>query len=396
MKICILHRYPLSIIEGTNPSFHVFLEKALKLGHKIFLITYKNYENHYFKDKIDISDISISFRRQNAFEMLLRSLLFVLIAPLKTWWLNKKQKFDLIYCDDSFPLYDLFVKVLTGNNVLIRRGDLMCAYILDKFGFLARPLFKLAFFIEKYTWKKVDGISVITEVFKEYLLGYGINKNKIFVIEDSIDFEKFKNAEGGDAIKQKYNISNEFIVMYHGTLMKLKGLDTFIRAVPTVVSKYKSIKFFIIGDGEELKKLKRLAKELNIEDYVIFTGWIKYDDIQSYLNICDIGIPIRKNTLANNQIITTALLQYWASSKPVIAPKLTAISDVIQENINGFLFEPENPEDLALEIIKAISMRNSLEVMGKKGRDGAVEKYNVDTIAEKMCHFLNYPLDKTL
>jgi len=390
MKICVLHRYPVSIVEGTNPSFPVFFKKALEVGHEIFLVTFRNDKNYPFNRRLHIREINISFGRRSYPEVLFKSLLFILIAPIKVYFLNKKEKFDLIYCDDSFPFYEILVKILTGNKVLIRRGDLMCAYILDKFGIFVKPFAYIVFLIEHYIWEKVDGLSVITEKFRQYILGYGVDENKIYVIEDSLDFEKFKNTDKKEElIKRKYGITNEFVIMYHGTMLSIKGLEVLIRAIPIVINRYSNIKFLLVGAGEELKRIKNLVKKLKIVNYVIFTGWINYDDIPSYLKICDIGIPMRKETIANNQIVTTALLQYWASSKPVIAPKLAAISDIVQEDINGFLFKPGAPKDLASKILESIDKRDNLKEMGENGKNFAIKRYSPDIIAKKMCQFVN-------
>jgi len=275
MKICILHRYPLNIIEGTNPSFPIFLKKTLALGHEVYLVTFKNQRGSFHNDKLRIKDIGISFNRRNSFDIYIKSLLFIILAPLKVFLLNKKEEFDIIYCDDSFPFYEIMVKLLTDKKVFIRRGDLMCAYILDKFGGLFKFFAALVFAVEHFTWRKVDGISVITERFKQYMLKYGAREDKISVIEDSLDFEKFEFSGSSVDLKTKYGITDEFIVMYHGIMLSIKGLEAFVRAVPLVVEHNKNVKFFMVGAGEELEKIKSLTQELKVDDHIIFTGWVK-------------------------------------------------------------------------------------------------------------------------
>lgn len=388
MKICLLHRYPLSQIEGTNPSFSVFLDKAIQRGYEIFLITYKDEDPPSEKINVKISEIPFTLDRKNPLALLFKSLLFVVIAPLMVWHLNRKHRFDVIYCDDSFPLYELFIKHLTNTRTLIRRGDLMCAYILDRFGSLSKLLYRVAFAVEKHTWKRVDGISVITNRFKRFLMEHRISPKKIMVIEDSIDFEKFSKKKTGMALKLEYGIDHHFVVMFHGVLLGIKGVETLVLAAPHVIQRFPHVRFFIIGEGDDYDRLKNLIQVMGVESHVILTGWVPYDDIQSYLDICDVGVPIRKYTLANRLIITTALLQYWASGKPVIAPDIDAVSEVVEDGVNGFLFEPGNPKSLSSKIIKAIMMRDQLKAMGKSGGTAAVHRYNSGVIADKMCMFI--------
>lgn len=387
MKICILHRYPLHIINSTNPSFPFFLKRLIEKGHTVHLLTFKNEKEYFLKKDIVTHDINMPFGRQNSFEVLIKSAFFILLAPLKAYFLDKREHFDLFYCDDSFPYYEIALKMLTRKKVLIRRGDLMCAYMVDKLKFFGKLLLFPILKIEHFTWKKTDGISVITDKFRDFIVSAGVDRHKIAVIEDSIDFDKFLNKGESDALRKRYGITNEFVIMYHGVLLAIKGLDLFLKAIAIVIKKRKDIKFFIVGDGEEFQRLKKIAAELNIEPYIIFTGWVSYHDVSSYLHLCDIGVPMRKATQANDLIVTTALLQYWASSKPVIAPALNAVGDIVRDD-NGFLFKPDNLQDLADTMLRAAAQKERLRDLGKTGRAFALNRFSADAIAEKMFVFI--------
>ncbi len=389
MKICIVHRYPLHLIPSTNPSFHLFLYRLIKKGHDVHLVTFKNKPQHPFTGKIIIHDNFMNLERKNSFEMLFKSLFFVFWSPIKVFLLNARYGFDIIYCDDSFPLYEIFIKLLTRKKVLIRRGDLMCAYLLEKYGILGKLIFNILFAIEKFTWKRADSISVITESFKRFMEKYGVEAKKIRVIEDGIDFDLLsKETDSITNIKTRLGINGRFVAMFHGVMMGIKGIEVFIRAIPSVISIYPDARFVLVGEGEEREALQNLTASLGIKEYVIFTGWVDYERIAAYIKSCDVGITMRKDTLANRLIVTTALLQYWACGKPVIAPGLSAIEDIVKDGENGFIFDPGSAEDLSKKLILSIKSKDQLSYMGDQGRKLALSRYNTSNIADKMADFI--------
>jgi glycosyltransferase involved in cell wall biosynthesis len=142
-------------------------------------------------------------------------------------------------------------------------------------------------------------------------------------------------------------------------------------------------KFIIVGDGPSLGSLKDLVKELRITDHVIFTGWVPYQRIPEYLGICDVGVVMRSGVLANNFVLTTALLQLWACGKPVVAPNLGAISQVVMHGENGLLFKPDDPEDLAEKIVYLIMNPNMARKFREEGIMLARKKFDCKVIGEK-------------
>lgn len=337
MKIAILHRYPLTIIEGTNPALIEFLNLLKQRGHKIQLVTF------------------YQFNRRNKLSSILRSLWFTFITPIKVWALHKHHNFDIIYCDDSWPLYPLIIKKLTRAKVYIRRGDLMWTY----FPFWIRWLIKKW---EIPTLKQADKISVITQEFKDYLVRQNINPAKITVIEDSINFDWFRTMNP--------SFDERFTIGYHGLNLPIKDIPVLLKAVELVRQSY-DIRFIFLSNHKKAD------------------CWVPYEEIPFWIDNVDIGVVTRKKLLANQLIVSTSLLQYWAISKPVIAPRLPAISTVVKEGVNGWLYEPGNFVDLSLKIIKAIKNRDRLKEMGQKACRMARRQFDQHLIGQKMYEFIH-------
>lgn len=385
MNICVVDRYPISVIRETNPSFSLFMEKLLSGGHKVFFVSCRKEEGDFPNKNVIYKELSFKIDRSSPKDKLFKSLLFILVVSFKIRQVYKKEHLDLVYCDDSLPFYGYLIKVIAKTKTIIRLGDLQTAYMFVNRGRAGKLLFKLLFAFERHMWRKVDKVIAISDAFKTFLVDNGIPESKIGVVPESIDTEMFRVQRSTVEIRKRYEIENDiFLIMFHGVIARCKGLSTLLRAVPIVLKQIPATKFMIIGDGPELKRLKKLSQKLGIGNSVIFTGWVPFQEIPKYLNEANIGIPMRSGNLGNNFVVTTALLQYWAMKKPLVVPRLAAMSRVVKNGTNGLLFEPDNAQDLADKIIFLHQNPTQTEAMGKAGYEVAQENFSTELVAQKM------------
>jgi len=388
MKICILHRYPPSLVIGTNPSFPLFVNKLISREHEVIFISFKETENNLFLNKILTKEINLTLNRASTFDKIVKSLIFVIISPFIVRRIHQNMKLDLVYCDDSMPFYGYLIKKIARTKTIMRLGDLQSAYIFADESYIKKQIFKFIFSLEKKMWKSVDKVVVISEAFKNFLIENSIPPHQIETVQECIDLEMFRPFENKRVIRTKYEVGDSPLVMFHGLVAKMKGLDTLLKAIPYIIKEMPDTKFMIIGEGGELGNLKKLANKLKIGSSVIFTGWVPFTEIPNYISECDIGVPCRSGNLGNNFVVTTALLQYWAMEKPVVAPNLAAIANIFEDGKVGLLFEPDNPQDLSNKIIYLLKNNLKARQMGKEGKKIAERLFNIELVSENMLNVL--------
>jgi glycosyltransferase involved in cell wall biosynthesis len=379
-----LHRYPLSEIKGTNPSFFYFLKELSHKGHQLYVITFKETRPRSCQLEFKHCPLNFVFSRTNDWDKWCKSILFILLAPVKVWFLKQSFKIDFVYCDDSFPFYAYLVKKITCLPTIMRLGDLQTAYMFYGQGPLARLCYSLFHSIETYIWKKIDKIICISESFKRFLLKEGIKEGKVFVVEESIDIDEFPKGASGDTVRRKNNLTNEPILMFHGLVSRIKGVEILLKALPLVLEAVPQLKLMIVGDGPELKRLKCLARELAISHSVIFTGWVPLEEVPNYIAACDIGIPIRSNNLGNNFIVTTAFLQYAVLKRPVVVPSLASFEDTLRHNQRQLIFSLNKIESLAQSIISLLGNKELAEQIALNNYQMVQEIYSAKVIAKRL------------
>lgn len=390
-KILVLHRYPPKQVIGTNASFIEFLKKLLQEGFKVYYLTYKEkdieqdggLENIVENKNFKFVRLPFYFNRGDNFDKKLKTYLWLFLAPLYVRKLQNKHKLDLVYCDDSVPYYGFFSKLVSPKSkIIIRLGDLQSGYAWAD----ENPtLFKLALKIEKFMWKKMDGIVAISDTFKQFLIRQEVDERKVRVVKESINLDQVNFSEVKVPITGK--------IMFHGSLVKCKGLKTLLDAFKIFQQKYPKAKLVIAGGGEEESKLVKYVKEQGLGN-IEFTGWYDHKTLEKVMKDVQISVVMRSGNIANNFVVTTCLLESWAYKKPVLVPRLSSFQEVIKDWENGVFFEPGNAEDLAEKMGELYKNEDRYKDMAVAGLKSAKETFNHKKIAEDMANVIKYFLSK--
>jgi len=209
--------------------------------------------------------------------------------------------------------------------------------------------------------QKADAVICVSNSIKEYIQkNYNTNENKITVISRGIDLEVF-NPQNIDKdfienFKINYRLEDKFIVTSVGRVTQLKDYETFIKAISLVKNDKPNIIGLIVGgvrsDKEEyLHSLKKLIKELNLKENILFTG--SQSNIAEIYDLSDVVVSSSKKPESFGRAVAEAI----ALNTPVIATNHGGVKDIIRENINGFFFEVGDERKLCENILKAQTLK---------------------------------------
>ena len=250
---------------------------------------------------------------------------------------------------DHLLLAALPFKLLFRTKLILDIHDPLPEIFASRFEIkINSPIIKTMRVMEWICCKLADKIVTVNETIKDNLANNGI-KN-VLVVMNSAD-EKLFTEEKNKTSKHKYNFYNKFVVLYEGSIMKRRGLDVLIDSVALLKDKIPNIYCAIIGDGDYLSNLRQRVKDLGLDDYVGLPGKRPLEEMPEYVAISDVCvIPFIKSPI--NEIgVPNKLFEYMIYDKPMIIPKLKAMSRILSED-ECFFFEPGNAADLAEKIMK--------------------------------------------
>ena len=213
-----------------------------------------------------------------------------------------------------------------------------------------------------------DGVIAVAEAAKDNLTETGISEKKIRVILNGVDaLERKTDAEIAE-LKKRFGVTDEKVVSIVARLEDIKGHMYFIEAADMLLKTGVNAKFFIAGTGSYTDALKARVRELNRENDIIFTGFIK--DVESLMAITDIQV----NASYGTEATSLALLEGMSLGIPAVVSDFGGNPGVITDGENGFIVPQKNAaataEKIGLlindeELYKTMS-ENSERIFGEK------------------------------
>ena len=227
---------------------------------------------------------------------------------------------------------------------------------------------------------KSDNIISDCHSTKNYILkNLEVHENKIEVIWDCVDINKFKPVILDYNVLGKYNIPSKidfFNILTLGRLSKTsrhKGFERLIDVFKRIHIKYPLTRLIIAGKGDDLNRLERLVNKLDIKDYIIFTGEIHEDDLCMIYNSSNIFSLVSQKGDMMGEGIPLTPLEAMACNLPIIVGNQDGSKEAIFNDENGFSIDPfdiDKHEECLISFIenKELTKRmsqNSLEIIRK-------------------------------
>ena len=189
---------------------------------------------------------------------------------------------------------------------------------------------EIAKFSRGWTATKADLIITPSNHLKNVVKGWGVKENRIKVIYNGT---KLKNKPG--PIDDQPNDYFKFITV--GRLAPWKNIDIIIEALSDYKKANQNFIFYIVGSGPEETKLKKLVNDLDLENFVTFTGQLQKDDLNYYLQKSDIYIQA-----SSYEGLPHVILEAMSHNLSIISTPIGGTNEVIQDGKNGWVWELEN------------------------------------------------------
>lgn len=184
---------------------------------------------------------------------------------------------------------------------------------------------------------------------------------KKLVISNGVDTKKFSRVETDDLFK-KFNLPrNTDNILYVGRLHPEKSVDTLIKAMPLVLKEHPDTHLFIAGFGHLDTKLEALSRELKVHNAITFLGKVSDAELVAAYTACDIFVL---PSLA--ELEGMAVLEAMSCGKPIIIANSPESASTYFVDDNGYLFKPEDPHDLSLQLSKLLSDKGLRKEMGDR------------------------------
>jgi len=356
MRICFVSDQSFPPRGGEGISTQNFSLGLRKKGHRVVVLTSKP------KDPLVIEKIKIYrfpsipiFWGKGYFGIpLLKDILFIL----------KKEKIEIVQINTATYLgwqalkgaKKMRIPVVLGFHAQIE--NVIPPYFPSLPFTFSRKVVRNWF---SYFYQKGDLVIVPSHFAAKILQKYTHNSSEAFtVISNGLDLKKFNpqriNQKRKEEFKRKYSLKDgEFIILYVGRLTYEKNIPYLFKIMKSLKERRREfpginrIKLVIVGEGFLKNQLKKKGEKTGLKENIIFTGFIREEDLLYTYDCADIFIL---PSFAELQSIST--LEAMAMKNVIMVAKSTenAAQELVKEGVNGYTFSLENPEDAVEKILK--------------------------------------------
>lgn len=380
MKIVYYHRIRGTGADGTH--IKGVIKGFETLGHQVFISSPGTLPDNTAKAKNTKKTFLLDLPRV-VFELL--ELLYNIPAFFKLLRGYLRNKYDLIYERYSFLNFSGFLMSwMTTTPLLLEVNFTTKTQVYPK---RTKVFISLTRWLEKIHFKRARLIIVVSEVLKNEIADQGIASSKILVLPNAVDIELFRPKDPSEILKAQYAIDkNEKIIGFVGSFYPWHGVDFLIDTYEEILKEYNNVSLMLLGDGQMSEQLKKHVREIGLEKKVIFTGRVPHDILPEYIALFDIGIMPDSNDYGSPMKI----FEYMAMEKPIVAPKLKPIEEVIENGHEGVLFARRNNAELEEALLRLLNNAEVCRSMGKEGRAKVLRRHTWELNVKKMIeHYRN-------
>jgi len=380
MKILLIHQAFVSPKEGGGTRHYEFGRHLVSRGHEVCVIasslnylsgnTLSESSKLIREEQID----GIRVFRAFTFPVLHRSFVWRVISFLCFMLTSIMAGFKVgqtdIVIGTSPPLFQAlsawFVASIRRRPFLLEIRDLWPVFAIDM-GVLRNPiLICLSRWLERFLYSRACHIIVNSPAYRDYLISLGVADGRISLVANGVDPDMFSPNSKGEAIRNKLNLTDKFVVTYAGALGLANDIQTIVRSAQRLKDR-KEIHFLVLGDGKEREPLEKMVHDAMLTN-VTFTGSVPKEAVPEYLAASDaciatlMDIPMFRTTYPNK------VFDYMAAGRPTILAIDGVIREVIEAAEGGLSVPPGDDIAMAEAIAGLVADRERARKMGKAAR----------------------------
>ncbi len=307
----------------------------------------------------------------------------------------------------STPLHTLFFAIQVLQAAIFNRPDIIiCGHV--NFSPLAAKistLFNIPYWVIVHgidVWnlknpskitglKSADQIISVSHYTRDRLLQeQDLDPEKIVVLPNTFDASRFHIAPKPQQLLEKYNLKSDQPIVL--TIARLadeegyKGYDQIIRALPEILKTLPHVHYLLGGKGNDQKRIERLIKDLDLENYVTLVGFIPDEELVDHYNLCDVfAMP------SKGEGFGIVYLEALACGKPTIGGNQDGAIDALCQGKLGALVNPDDINEIAKTLIQILQRTYPNPLMHNPDalREKVIEIYGFQRFQNTFAKYLN-------
>lgn len=220
--------------------------------------------------------------------------------------------------------------------------------------------------LELFLYRRSAAIVALTPAFKENLIGRGIDGDKIPIVINGVDTDRFQSTPRDEALTAEWGLKGRFVIGYIGTHGMAHGLANVLDAADRLPEDDR-VTFLFVGDGAERDDLIGIAARKGLEN-VRFIESQPRERMPAIWSVCDVALVHLRDSDVFSEVIPSKIFEAMAMGIPtlLVAPEGVA-SDIVLSTRSGVWVPAEQPDRLADVAARLAAKPRLLELLGHRG-----------------------------
>lgn len=382
-SVAIVAACPFPASHGSAASIREISDTLTEMGHNVHIVTYPTGQEDIWVRQAKVHRTG-PFRPQTSAKVGPSAQKFVLDFQLLRLLCKviRQERIDIIHAHNYEGAWiGIIAKWLTGRPVLYHAVNLMAGelatYDFVRPPFLARGL---AYLIDWFTPIFPDHITAVSADLRTWFIEHGVRPSKVDMVPAGIEPHLFDQAHP-ERFRQQYQLNGRPIVMYTGVLNAFQRVDYLLRAFAVALREQPKALLLVVSplvSKTDEERHKRLARELGINQSIIWISPHILPDLPSYVALADVCVLPRPECPGH----PIKLLNYMLAGKPIVS--FAGGAKGMRHLHDGFVAPNHDFEALGRGILTLLNDRALARQLGENARATVLARFDWRRICEKI------------
>ncbi len=224
--------------------------------------------------------------------------------------------------------------------------------------------------LETHALRHAGHVFTICEGLRSDIAARGVPADRITVIPNAVDIEKFEpGGEPDEALKARLGLAGATVLGFIGSFYAYEGLDLLLEAFPAMLRTRPELRLLLVGGGPQDAALKAQAQALGVADKVVFTGRVPHAEVPKYYDLVDVLAYPRHSMRLTELVTPLKPLEAMAQGRLLVASDVGGHRELILHGETGWLFKAGSAPALAEAIAQLLERRAQWPALRRAGRE---------------------------
>jgi len=231
-----------------------------------------------------------------------------------------------------------------------------------------------------------DVVTYLGEYFRQRLAGPLGPHPRLVQLTPGVDVDTFHPGVDGRAVRERHRLADRPVIVCVSRLVRRKGQDTLLRALPLVRAAVPDATLLLVGDGPYRRDLAALAARTGVGGAVVFTGGVPHADLPAHYAAADVfAMPCRTRRAGLDvEGLGIVYLEASATGRPVLAGNSGGAPDAVRDGETGYVVEGRNVHEVAERLITLLRDEPLRARLGAAGRAWVEQDWRWDVLAARL------------